>query len=96
MRTHAKFTCVNEIEAMNERPQVNVKVERGSTSTFTRDLPYIVSILFKQVKFPCACARKNYATVEIHLYASSCQQPLACNHNSKEQVDPFNKNQGVR
>ena len=32
-----KFTCVNEIEAMYERPRVNTKVERGSTFTFTRD-----------------------------------------------------------
>ena len=36
---------------------MNVKVERGSTCKFTRDLPYIVSVY----------ARKNYATVEIHL-----------------------------
>ena len=28
---------------MYERPPVNVKVERGSTFTYTRDLPYIVS-----------------------------------------------------
>ena len=32
---------------MYERPRVNVKDERGSTFTFTRDPPYIVSILFK-------------------------------------------------
>ena len=29
---------------------VNVKVERGSTFTFTRELSYIVSILFTHVK----------------------------------------------
>ena len=39
---HVKFTRVNEIEATHERPHVNVKVERGSTFTFTRDLPYII------------------------------------------------------
>ena len=39
---HLKFTRVNEIEAMYERPRVNVKVERGSTFTFLRDPPYII------------------------------------------------------
>ena len=53
MRAHVKFTRVNEIEAMYERPRVNVKVERGSTFTFMRDLPYIVSISFTSVKFTC-------------------------------------------
>ena len=33
MPTHVKFTCVNEIKAMNERPRVNVIVEQGSTFT---------------------------------------------------------------
>ena len=45
-----KFTCVYEIEAMYERPRVNAKVERGSPLTFTRDLPYIVSISLTHVK----------------------------------------------
>ena len=49
MGTHVKCTRVNEIEAKCERPRVNVKVERGSTITFTRDLPYTVSVLFTQV-----------------------------------------------
>ena len=31
--------------------RVNVKVEGGSTITFTRDRPYIASILFTRVKF---------------------------------------------
>ena len=35
------FMCVNEKVAMYERPRVNEKVERGSTFTFTSDLPYI-------------------------------------------------------
>ena len=47
---YVKFTRVNEIEAMYERPRVNVKVERGSTFTYARDLPYIVSILFMRVR----------------------------------------------
>ena len=41
-----KFTCVNsKLGAMYERPRinVNVKVERGLTSTFARDHPYIAS-----------------------------------------------------
>ena len=46
----------------------NVKVGRGSTFTFTRDLPYIVSILFYFI-LP-VYALKNYATVEIHLYGA--------------------------
>ena len=37
VRTHVKFTRVNEKETLYERPRVNVKVERGSTLTFTRD-----------------------------------------------------------
>ena len=45
--THVTFTRVNEIEAMYDRPRVNVKVELGST--LTRDLPYIVFILFTRV-----------------------------------------------
>ena len=36
MRTRVKSMCVNKI-------RVKVKVERGSTSTFTRDPPYIES-----------------------------------------------------
>ena len=44
-------TRVYEIEATYERPSVSVKVERGSTLTYTRDLPYIVPILFARVKF---------------------------------------------
>ena len=51
MRTDVNFNwCVNKIETMSEKPRVNVKVDRGSTFTFTGDLPYIVSILFTHVK----------------------------------------------
>ena len=42
--------CVNKIETMYEKPLVNVKVEPRSTFTFTSDLPYVVSNLFKHVK----------------------------------------------
>ena len=49
MGRHVKCKRVNEIEAKYERPRVNVKVERGSTFTFTRDLPYTVSVLFTRV-----------------------------------------------
>ena len=53
-RTHEKFTRINEIETIYERPRVNVKLSaRGSTFTFTRDLPYIVSILVTRLKFTC-------------------------------------------
>ena len=48
-------TRINKIEVMYDRydrPRViNVKVERGSTFAFTRDLPYIASISFTRVKF---------------------------------------------
>ena len=47
MRTHVNCTRVTEIEVMYERTCVNVKVERDSTFTFTRYLPYIASILFR-------------------------------------------------
>ena len=45
------FTRVNIMEPKYERPQVNVKVERGSTFTFTWNLPDIASIIFTRVKF---------------------------------------------
>ena len=35
---------------MYGKSRVNVKVERGSTFTFTRELTYVVSILFTHVK----------------------------------------------
>ena len=56
---------------MYEKAMVNVKVWRGSTFTFTRDLPYIASILFSRVKFTCVRTEKNYAKVEIHLQSMS-------------------------
>ena len=53
MRTHVKFTCLNEIETVYERLRVNVKVERGFCLLRIRDLPYIVSILFAHGTFTC-------------------------------------------
>ena len=51
---HVKFTCVNEIEAMYERPRpsrrVRVKVETSSTFMLTRERPYVASILFTRVE----------------------------------------------
>ena len=44
-------TLVNEIESMYERSRAKVKVEQGSNFTFTRDLPYIASILSTHLKF---------------------------------------------
>ena len=38
---------------MELRSHVNVKLERGLTLTFTRDLPYFASILFTHIKFTC-------------------------------------------
>ena len=42
---------------MYEKPQVN------ATYTFTRDLPYTLPVIYLR-----AYARKNYATMKIHLY----------------------------
>ena len=50
VQTHLTFTRVNKIEDMYDRWRVNLKVEPRSTLTFTRDLLYIVSILFTCVK----------------------------------------------
>ena len=61
MRTRVKFPCVNEIEAMYERPRVNVNVERGSN--FTLHVTFHTLPLFYLRKF----MRENNATEEIHL-----------------------------
>ena len=46
MLTLVNYTRVNKIEAMYERPRVNVRVDRGSTFTFMHGLSYIDSISF--------------------------------------------------
>ena len=51
VRTHVHFTRLNKVDAMYERSHVNVKVEPGSTFTFTRDLPHVATILSTRVKF---------------------------------------------
>ena len=53
---------------MYGRLRVNVKVERGSSFTFTRDLPYF-AFIFLRVYNVRAFARKNFAIVKIHLNA---------------------------
>ena len=69
MGTHVKCTRVNEIEAKYERPRVNVKVERGSTFTFTRDLPYTVAVLSTLGAFRTEsqyyCALRNIYTNQV-------------------------------
>ena len=42
-------THVNKIEAIYKVSRVNVKVERGSTFTFTHDLSYMTSVLFTHI-----------------------------------------------
>ena len=47
---------------MYEKPQVN------ATYTFTRDLPYTLRVIYLR-----AYARKNYATMKIHLYRNRAE-----------------------
>ena len=68
VRRRVKLTRVNKIEAMYERPRVNVKVERGSTFAFTFGLSFIASILFARVKSTC---------VRMEKLRDSGNQPLA-------------------
>ena len=68
VQTHVTFPCVNEIEAMYERPRLNVNVERGSTFTLRvtfHTLP--PSPPWLPLFYLRAFIQKNYATVEIHL-----------------------------
>ena len=62
-RTHVNFTRVN-IEAMHEKQYVKIKVDQGSTFTFTCELPIVASILCTRVNLR-AYSRKKYTTVEI-------------------------------
>ena len=50
VRTIVNFTRVDKIVATCGRSRVNVKVEPGSTFTFTCDLSYIASTLLRRVK----------------------------------------------
>ena len=58
MGTCVNFTFTNKIQAMHERSLVSIKVEQGSTFTFTGDLSYIASISFTRVKFTCVRTEK--------------------------------------
>lgn len=60
-------TRVNRIEAIYKGSRVNVKVEKGSTCMFTRELSYIASTLINARKNLPAYTRKKSAIVEIHL-----------------------------
>ena len=42
-------THVNKIEAMYKVSCVNLKAEQGSTLTFTHDLSYMTSVLFRRI-----------------------------------------------
>ena len=54
----ALFFPLSSQRSKNLRLRVNVKVQRGPTFTFTRDLPYIVSdFIYARTH------EKNYATV---------------------------------
>ena len=75
---------VNEIEAIYERAHVSVKVERGSTFTYTRDLPYIVSILFTRVKFTCVRTEKLRGSGNLPLRLISTDAFLATHVNARK------------
>ena len=61
MPTQVKFTRVNKVEAMYERPRV--KVERGCVTFHTLPLFYLRS---QELTCLLTYARKSYPTVEIH------------------------------
>ena len=66
MRTHVDFTRANKIEAMYERPQVNVKVEPRSTFTLNLRVAFhTLPLFYLHALILRAFARKNYATLEI-------------------------------
>ena len=53
-RVRVEFHCRVIFARVNEKEAVYEKATRKrKTFTYTRDLPYIVSILFKRVKFMC-------------------------------------------
>ena len=62
------YVYVNKLKVMYERSRVKVEraFEPRSNFTFTRDTLYIVSVSLRSQNVS-ANARKNYATVEIHL-----------------------------
>ena len=74
--THVNFTRVNKIEAMYGRSRVSVKVERGSTFTFTCGLLYIAPISFMHV---------NFTWVRMEKLPDSANQPLLSRARRKTQ-----------
>ena len=60
VRVRVKFTWVNEMEAMNEKLRLNIKVEPRSTFTFTR-------LLFIHCLYFIYYARKIYARTHVKL-----------------------------
>lgn len=79
-RTHVNFTPINKIKSMYGKPRLNVKVERVSTVTFARELPYTDSISFRAQNLR-AYAEKNYATVEIYLHSNATYGTLEINNS---------------
>ena len=61
------FMRVNKIKAVFEVSCKNVKVERGSTFTFTRDFLYTASNLFTQVKKIKAMYGRSSVYVKLNL-----------------------------
>ena len=61
------FTRVNKIKAVFEVSRVNVKVERGSTFTFMRDVLYTASNLITQVKKIKAMYGRSSIYVKLNL-----------------------------
>ena len=64
---HSKFLCVNKIGSVQVYGLNSVKVEQGSSFTFTHDFPYIAFfylLIYKLHEY----AHENKATVEIDLF----------------------------
>ena len=107
LRSRKKFTCVNEIEAIYERP-------KGSTLTCTRDLLYIFFISFtrtywritRQWKskpsewistwFLCACAkftlRLTAAFHTLPIYIVYASQKIYVRNYATEEIHPVTLN----
>ena len=83
-RTNVNFTRVNKIQAMYGRSRVSVKVERGSTFTFTRGVSYITSISFTHVKFTCV-RKENYVTVQINPYSAERGERRSPTRNTRDE-----------
>ena len=58
----------NRVDVWMVARKRKAEVETRSTFTLRRGFPYIDSILFLRIKFTWE-RRKNYATVQIHVYS---------------------------